>query len=115
MSDFIGLRHIGLPAKNLAKMAEFYRDVLGMTITRENSADAPYGASVFLARHGEINTGSNAAAGDDVTVPDNASGVRDRTEERENSHQAQWQAARFPSSRPAARRFHRSIASCRAL
>ena len=51
MSDFIGLRHIGLPAKNLAKMAEFYRDVLGMTITRENSADAPYGASVFLARH----------------------------------------------------------------
>ena len=29
MFDFIGLRHIGLPAKNLAKMAEFYRDVLG--------------------------------------------------------------------------------------
>jgi catechol 2,3-dioxygenase len=51
MSDFIGLRRIGLPAKNRAKMAEFYRDVLGMTITRENSADAPYGASVFLARH----------------------------------------------------------------
>ena len=33
--------------------------------------------------HGEINTGSNTAAGDDVTVPDDASGVRDRTEERE--------------------------------
>jgi catechol-2,3-dioxygenase len=51
MPDFIGLRHIGLPAKNLAKMAAFYRDVLGMTITRENSPDAPYGASLFLARH----------------------------------------------------------------
>ena len=51
MSDFIGVRHVGLPAKNLAAIAAFYRDVMGMTITRENSADAPYGASVFLARH----------------------------------------------------------------
>jgi hypothetical protein len=31
----------------------------------------------------EINTGSNTTAGDDVTVSDNASRVRDRTEERE--------------------------------
>jgi len=51
MSDFMGVRHIGLPAQNLAALAAFYRDVMGMTVTRENSADAPYGASVFLARH----------------------------------------------------------------
>jgi hypothetical protein len=33
--------------------------------------------------HAEINTGSNTSAGDDVTVPHDASGVRDRTEERQ--------------------------------
>ena len=54
-------------------------------------------------------TGSNAAAGDDVTVRDNGSGVRDRTEEQENSRQAQWQAARFPSSRPGAPRIREPV------
>jgi catechol-2,3-dioxygenase len=51
MSDFLGVRHVGLPAKNLAALTAFYRDVLGMTVTRENPPEAPYGASVFLASH----------------------------------------------------------------
>ena len=53
MSDFFGVRHVGLPAKNLAALAQFYCEVMGMRITRENTTDAPFGASVFLARHPE--------------------------------------------------------------
>jgi catechol-2,3-dioxygenase len=53
MSDFLGVRHVGLAARNLAALAAFYRDVMGMTVVRENSADAPFGASLFLAGHPE--------------------------------------------------------------
>ena len=48
------MARIGLAAKNLAAVAAFYRDVMGMTVVRENSADAPFGASLFLARHPEV-------------------------------------------------------------
>ena len=49
MSHFIGVRHVGLPAKNLTALAAFYRDVMGMTVVRETPADSAFGASVFLA------------------------------------------------------------------
>jgi len=51
--NFIGVRHVGLAAKNPAKLATFYRDVMGMKIIRQSPADAPYGATAFLARHPE--------------------------------------------------------------
>ena len=49
--SFIGIRHIGLPARDPAALAAFYRDVMGMTIMRQTPADAPYGATAFVARH----------------------------------------------------------------
>jgi len=48
MPNVIGVRHVGLPAKDLATLKAFYRDVLGMTVVRETSADAPFGATLFL-------------------------------------------------------------------
>jgi len=51
--NFIGVRHIGLPAKDPAALAAFYRDVMGMKVMRQTPADARYGATVFLARHPE--------------------------------------------------------------
>src|SRR5258707_12970590 len=48
MPNMIGVRHVGLPAKNLAALKAFYQDVLGMTVVRETSADAPFGATLFL-------------------------------------------------------------------
>jgi catechol-2,3-dioxygenase len=51
--NFIGVRHIGLPAKDPAALAVFYRDVMGMKIMRQSPADAPYGATAFLAGHPE--------------------------------------------------------------
>jgi len=53
MPNFIGVRHVGLEGKNLATLAEFYRDVMGMTIVRESPADSPFGASLFLSAHPE--------------------------------------------------------------
>ena len=47
--SFIGVRHIGLPAKDPAALAVFYRDVLGMKIMRQTPSDARYGATAFLA------------------------------------------------------------------
>ena len=44
-----GIRHVGLPATNLAASAEFYRDVLGMEIVGGSTADDPLGATVFLS------------------------------------------------------------------
>jgi catechol 2,3-dioxygenase-like lactoylglutathione lyase family enzyme len=51
--NFIGVRHVGLPAKDPAVLALFYRDVMGMKIMRQSPTDAPYGATAFLARHPE--------------------------------------------------------------
>jgi catechol 2,3-dioxygenase-like lactoylglutathione lyase family enzyme len=51
MSSFIGIRHVGLGAKNLATLKAFYRDVMGMTVVRESPADAPFGATLFLSGH----------------------------------------------------------------
>src|SRR5258708_22540410 len=48
MADVIGVRHVGLAAKNLAALKAFYRDVLGMTVVRETTADASFGATLFL-------------------------------------------------------------------
>jgi catechol 2,3-dioxygenase-like lactoylglutathione lyase family enzyme len=48
MPNVIGVRHVGLPAKNLAALKAFYQDVLGMTVVRETAADAPLGATLFL-------------------------------------------------------------------
>jgi catechol 2,3-dioxygenase-like lactoylglutathione lyase family enzyme len=46
--NVVGVRHVGLPAKNLAALKAFYHDVLGMTVVRETAADAPFGATLFL-------------------------------------------------------------------
>lgn len=51
--NLIGVRHVGLAAKDPAALAAFYRDVLGMTVVRQTSADAPVGATLFLARQPE--------------------------------------------------------------
>jgi len=51
MSNFIGVRHVGLAAKNPAALAAFYRDVLGMTVVGESPADSPVGATLFVSRH----------------------------------------------------------------
>jgi catechol-2,3-dioxygenase len=53
MPNFIGVGHVGLGGKDLAALAAFYRDVLGMTVVRESPADAPFGASLFLGGHPE--------------------------------------------------------------
>ena len=52
MPNVLGVRHVGLAAKNLAALKAFYRDVLGMTVVRETSADAPFGATLFLVHPG---------------------------------------------------------------
>jgi catechol-2,3-dioxygenase len=51
MPNFIGVRHVGLEAKNLATLKAFYRDVMGMTVVRESPANAPFGATLFLSGH----------------------------------------------------------------
>ena len=51
MSSFIGVRHVGLAAKNPAALATFYREVMGMTVRGESGADSPFGATVFLSAH----------------------------------------------------------------
>jgi catechol-2,3-dioxygenase len=52
MPTVIGVRHVGLPAKNLAALKAFYQNVLGMTVVRETAADAPIGATLFLVHPG---------------------------------------------------------------
>ncbi len=39
--NFIGVRHIGLPAKDPAALAGFYRDVMGMKVMRQTSLPIP--------------------------------------------------------------------------
>ena len=53
MASFIGVRHVGLAAKNPAVLAEFYRNVMGMTVAGESLVGSPFGASVFLGAHHE--------------------------------------------------------------
>ena len=49
-----GLCHIGIHSEDPAKLAAFYRDVLGMKDVGGSPADSPFGASVFLSsRPGE--------------------------------------------------------------
>ena len=48
----LGVRHVGLAAKDPASLAVFYRDVMGMKIVRQTS-DSPLGAIAFVARHPE--------------------------------------------------------------
>jgi len=53
MSNFIGVRHVGLAAKDPASLAAFYRDVMGMTVVGETQANSPFGATLFLSGHPE--------------------------------------------------------------
>ncbi|MBV9691083.1 MAG: VOC family protein [Ktedonobacteraceae bacterium] len=53
MSSFIGVRHVGLAAKDPAALAAFYRDVMGMTVVGETPANSPLGATLFLGGHPE--------------------------------------------------------------
>jgi catechol 2,3-dioxygenase len=48
-----GLCHIGIQSKDPAKLAEFYRDVLGMKIVGGSPADSAFGASTFLSSRPE--------------------------------------------------------------
>lgn len=43
-----GVHHVGLYASDPAASAEFYRDVLGMRIVGQSSADSQYGATAFV-------------------------------------------------------------------
>ena len=49
MPTITGFYHSGISANDPAALAEFYRDVLGMTITGGSSADGPFGATAFLS------------------------------------------------------------------
>ena len=44
-----GLCHIGIHSPDPAKLAEFYRDVLGMQVVGGSKSDSPFGASTFLS------------------------------------------------------------------
>ena len=53
-SGMIGLRHVGMHAKDPASLAEFYRDVMGMQIVGGSDASNPFGPTAFLcSRPGE--------------------------------------------------------------
>jgi catechol-2,3-dioxygenase len=52
-TGFLGVRHVGLPAKDPISLAAFYRDVMGMKIVRQTAADSTYGAIAFVARRPE--------------------------------------------------------------
>jgi len=49
----MGVRHVGLIAKNPAALAAFYRDIMGMTVVGESPVGSPAGASLFLSAHPE--------------------------------------------------------------
>ena len=49
--NFLGVRHVGLLASDPAALAVFYRDVMGMEVVRQTSADHGLGGTAFLARH----------------------------------------------------------------
>jgi catechol-2,3-dioxygenase len=48
----IGVRHVGLSARDPAALAAFYRDVLGLQVVGGSAADASvFGATAFLSSH----------------------------------------------------------------
>jgi len=49
LSTHVGVRHVGLHAKDPAATALFYRDVMGMEIVGSGSAEHPLGAHAFLS------------------------------------------------------------------
>ena len=51
MAKYIGVRHVGLPAKDLETLKAFYTDVMGMSVQRESPAEAHFGSSLFLSSH----------------------------------------------------------------
>jgi catechol-2,3-dioxygenase len=53
MEKITGFHHVGMVAHDPAALAEFYREVLGMTITGGSSADGPFGATAFLSSRPE--------------------------------------------------------------
>jgi catechol-2,3-dioxygenase len=44
----LGVSHVGIAARDPAKLADFYRDVLGMVQTGGSEASGAFGASAFL-------------------------------------------------------------------
>jgi catechol-2,3-dioxygenase len=48
---FLGLRHVGLAAKDPVALATFYRDVLGLKVVGESPAESPAGATLFVSSH----------------------------------------------------------------
>lgn len=53
MEKITGFYHVGMVANDPVALAEFYRDVLGMTITGGSSADEPFGVTAFLSSRPE--------------------------------------------------------------
>ena len=53
MPSFLGVRHVGLAAKNPAALATFYREVMGMRVVGESPADSPFGTTLFLSAHAD--------------------------------------------------------------
>jgi catechol-2,3-dioxygenase len=53
MEKITGFHHVGMVADDPVALAEFYRDVLGMTITGGSSADGPFGLTAFLSSRPE--------------------------------------------------------------
>lgn len=50
MVKFVGVGHVGIGAKNPTALAEFYRDVMGMTVVGGSPSDhAQFGASAFVS------------------------------------------------------------------
>ena len=48
----IGVRHVGLTARDPAALAEFYHDVLGLQVVGGSAADTSvFGATAFLSSH----------------------------------------------------------------
>ena len=48
----IGVRHVGLSARDPAALAEFYHDVLGLQVVDGSAADTSvFGATAFLSSH----------------------------------------------------------------
>jgi catechol 2,3-dioxygenase-like lactoylglutathione lyase family enzyme len=53
VATITGFYHVGMVANDPAALAEFYRDVLEMTITGGSSADGPFGPTAFLSSRPE--------------------------------------------------------------
>ena len=50
--QLIGVRHVGLSARDPAALAEFYHDVLGLQVVGGSAADTSvFGATAFLSSH----------------------------------------------------------------